>query len=191
MFKFCLVVLFLYISGCESSSLKSRTGMKYRAKDATAENTYVKKFTVSSETATWGSAKTACEGLGGKLAILTSYAEVEKAAKMIGANEAYWIGGECPACTKNNVHEEKWQWLTKEKIHLDHKYWKTYENEQMPSDTDGDAKFLSLYKTETSPQLVNFNHLKTKKYICQKMLTITPKVFEYNTIEGKKKQNVH
>ena len=36
--------------------------MKYRAKDATAENTYVKKFTVSSEKAKRTAAKTACEG---------------------------------------------------------------------------------------------------------------------------------
>merc|ERR1712087_665339 len=191
MFKFCLVVLFLYISGCESSSLKSRTGMKYRAKDATAENTYVKKFTVSSEKATRTEAKTACEGLGGKLAILTSYAEVEKAAKMIGAEESYWIGGECPACSKNDLREEKWQWLTKEKIHLDNKFWKTFGNQQMPHDNDGDAKCLTLYKKGTSPQFVNFSYSWEYKYICQKMLTITSKVLKYNTIEGKKKQNVH
>ncbi len=95
------------------------------------------------------------------------------------------------ACSKNDLREEKWQWLTKEKIHLDNKFWKTFGNQQMPHDNDGDAKCLTLYKKGTSPQFVNFSYSWEYKYICQKMLTITSKVLKYNTIEGKKKQNVH
>jgi len=189
MIRFCLVIVVFYITSCESSHLKSR--MKYRAKDVSADNIYTKKFIVSSSAATWAAAKTACAGLGGQLASLTSYAEVMKAAMLIDADENYWIGGQCPACTKTDVHEEKWEWLSKEKIPLSNLYWKTYDGEKMPHDSDGDAKFLSLLKKGTSPQFVNWYGGQSNKYICQKMLSIASKVLKYKTIDDEKKQNVH
>ena len=79
------------------------------------------------------------------------------------------------ACTKNDVHEDKWEWLSKEKIPLSNLYWKMFESHKAPYDTNGDAKFLSLYKKGTTPQFDNWAESHSYKYICQKMLSVASK----------------
>jgi len=107
----------------------------------------------------WNEAKAACEAEGAQLATLATPSEVEKAAEKTEDKTHYWIGGSCPDCRREDVRDDKWKWVDGEKISLDHPYWKLWtadgKTNKSPFDTDGDAKFLTLYRNGTDAQFVN------------------------------------
>jgi len=107
----------------------------------------------------WNEAKAACEAEGAQLATLATPSEVEKAAEKTEDRTFYWIGGSCPDCRREDVRDDKWKWIDGEKISLDHPYWKLWtaggKTNKSPFDTDGDAKFLTLYRNGTDAQFVN------------------------------------
>jgi len=107
----------------------------------------------------WSEAKSACEAEGAELAKLSTPAEVEKAAEKTEDETFYWIGGHCPDCRRKDVRDDEWKWIDGEKIPLDHPYFKPWtvagKTNKSPYDTDGDAKWLTLYRSGNDAQFVN------------------------------------
>jgi len=167
MVKFAFILLAIYIGSSKSSVLKELSGAETRAADA-----LVGRYFLVDKKMTWAEAKANCETLGGHLATLASYAEVEKVSKIIELSTPYWIGGQCKGCTHADIDDltEKWTWTTGETLPLDFKYWKTGSSKARPyddNDANGIANRVEINQKETGPEFWNENHTDEEKSICQ------------------------
>jgi len=167
MIKFAFILLAMYIGSSKSSVLKELNGAETRAADA-----LVGRYFLVDKKMTWAKAKANCETLGGHLATLASYAEVEKVSKIIELSTPYWIGGQCKGCTHADIDDktEKWTWTTGETLPMDFKYWKTGTSKARPydeNDSNGIANRVEIKQKETGPEFWNENHTDEEKSICQ------------------------
>ena len=69
-----------------------------------------------------------------------------------------------------DLYEEKWEWITGEKIPLANKYWGEWpgcagRRNSSPCDDDGSAKLLVLYRDGKKITFVNATGGRNK-YIC-------------------------
>jgi len=167
MLKFAFILLALYIGSSKSSVLKVSNGAETRVADA-----LVGRYFLVDKKMTWANAKANCESLGGHLATLASYAEVEKVSKIIELSTYIWIGGQCKGCTHADIDDktEKWTWTTGETLPMDFKYWTTGTSKARPydeNDANGIADRLTIVQEETGPEFWNDHHIDENKSICQ------------------------
>ena len=64
------------------------------------------------------------------------------------------------------VSEDRWKWISGEKIALDSRYWGLYKGKRMPYDDEWVSKFLTLYQKGDETTFANW-YEGTGKFICQ------------------------
>jgi len=150
----------------ESSELKAVNGTKDRRVADVLKDRY---FVVDTKVE-WNKAKAACETWGAHLATLTAYADVEKVKKMMDDGAYYWIGAQCPGCTKDDINKrkaEKWEWLTGERLPLHFRYWrKSDDGTQQPHST-GKSNYLAMYRKGSEVVFYNDDEEVKCGYVCQ------------------------
>merc|ERR1719370_1506765 len=113
--------------------------------------------------------------MGAHLVTMPSYEEVEKVAKMLDDATNYWIGGHCKGCKRDDLYEEKWEWITGEKIPLSNIYWRKYSGcagsrTETPCDNDGTAHMLTLKRDDKEKNILFVNastgEWNSHKFIC-------------------------
>ena len=73
-----------------------------------------------------------CEEWGGQLASLNTVAKAQFVSGMLDEGIFAWIGGDCIDCTA--VEDDKWMWLSGDRLDLQNPLWKEYNGEKPPYD---------------------------------------------------------
>ena len=148
------VLLQIINSFLETKRLEDAQDIKMEVHVLPAGATFV--FTLTEKT--WQEARESCRSMGGDLATLPTYREIDFVKKFIPKAEfqTYWIGGSSPDGKDN------WKWVTGERIPLNFGRWALGE----PS-LGGKCSVYYYGSNGKYYGIGNLTCLKKHKYVCK------------------------